>query len=373
MPELAVVPRRSRSQQILIIGREHWDHDGYDPNARRVFQRALQCKTPALGKRVYASENEEREFCNTCKSLVACTSCGHWATTQWQRKRNCALPDGRYLSITFTMPNTLWPLFAANPRLCRKLPQIAARVIVSYARVRKGAEVGVIPVLQTFNGKLEFNSHVHTLVTAGDFRTASKQGPSSIFFDGYELRNSWQRLVIALLRGALEVGHLKSGMPRDDVERLLQKETKRTWYSTHVQADEKEHFLSYGGRYVRRPPFAEQRILDIADGFVRFRYKDKQTHRRETVRHTVEEFIDRWAQHLPGRYRHTVSYFGLFAPRRWAQVGTAVFTITGTRQRPRPKRLPWVVGIQKLGGPNPLVDHKGQAMKLRRHIAPVAT
>jgi hypothetical protein len=69
-----------------------------------------------------------------------------------------------------------------------------------------------------------------------------------------------------------------------------------------VRADEKEHFLSYGGRYVRRPPFAEQRILDIADGFVRFWYMDKQTHRRETVRFTVEEFIDLWAQHLPGRY-----------------------------------------------------------------------
>jgi hypothetical protein len=54
MPKLAAVPRRSRSQQILIIGREHWDHDGYDPNACRVFRRALQCKTPALGRRVYA-------------------------------------------------------------------------------------------------------------------------------------------------------------------------------------------------------------------------------------------------------------------------------------------------------------------------------
>ena len=373
MPKFSAVPRRSRSQQILIIGREHWDHDGYDPNARRVFRRALQCKTPALGRRVYASENEEREFCNTCKSLVACTSCGHWATTQWQRERECALPDGRYLCITFTMPKTLWPLFAANPRLCRKLAQIAARVIGSYARVRKGAEVGVIPVLQTFNGKLEFNAHVHTLVTAGDLRTASKQGPSSIFFDGYELRGSWQRLVIALLRGALEVGQLKSGMPRDLVERLLRAEEKRTWYSTHVQADEKEHFLSYGGRYVRRPPFAEQRILDTADGFVCFRYKDKQTNRRETVQCTVEEFIDRWAQHIPGRYRHTVRYFGSFAPRRWPQVAAAVFTLIGKQQRQRPKRLPWVVGVQELGGENPLVDSKGQPMKFVRHKAPIAT
>jgi len=271
------------------------------------------------------------------------------------------------------MPKTLWPLFAANPPLCRKLAEIAARVIGSYARVRKGAEVGVMPVLQTFNGKLEFNPHVHTLVTAGDLRTAGTQPPSSIFFDPYELRWSWKRLVIVLLRGALEADQLKSGMPRDEVERLLQEEEKRTWYSTHVHADEKEHFLRYGGRYVRRPPFAERRILGIADGFVRFWYMDKRTHRRETVRCTVKEFIDLWAQHIPQRYRHAVKYFGSFAPRRWAQVAAAVFTILGTKQRPRPKRLPWVVAIQELGGPNPLVDYKGQPMKFVRHIAPVAS
>jgi hypothetical protein len=159
-------------------------------------------------------------------------------------------------------------------------------------------------------------------------------------------------------------------MPRDEVERLLRDEKKRTWYSTHVQADEKEHFLSYGGRYVRRPPFAERRILGIADGFVRFWYMDKRTHRRETIRCTVKEFIDLWAQHIPQPYRHAVRYFGLFAPRRWAQLAAAVFTILGTQQRPRPKRLPWVVAIQELGGANPLVDYKGQPMKFVRHLAP---
>jgi hypothetical protein len=72
------------------------------------------------------------------------------------------------------------------------------------------------------------------------------------------------------------------------------------------------------------PP--KRRILAIADGFVRFWHMDKRTHRRETVRCTVKEFIDLWAQHIPQRYRRAVRYFGLFAPRRWAQVAAAVFT-----------------------------------------------
>ena len=373
MTELSEAPKRSSLQQILMTGREHWDHDGYDPNARRVFLRALQCKTPALGRRVYGSEDEEREFCNTCKSRMACSSCGSWAIMQWQRERECALPDCRYVAITFTMPNTLWPLFAANPRLCRKLAEIAARVIVSYARVRKGAELGVVPILQTFNGKLEFNPHVHALVTAGDLLKPGSQGRSNIYFSDIDLTSIWQRLVIALLRGALEAGQLKSGMAHDEVEHLLQQEEKRPWAWTHVHVDTKEHFLHYGGRYVMRPPMSENRILDIADGFVRFWYSDKKTHRRETVLCKAEDFIDRWAQHMPQLYRHSVRYFGLFAPRRWARVGAAVFTVLGTEQRPKPKRIPWPVGIQQLGSPNPLLDRKGQPMKFIRHLAPAAT
>lgn len=247
MPKLSVLPRRSLLQRILIEGRKHWDHEGYDPDCRARFLRAIQCKTPDMGQRVYASENEERTFCNTCKSPT-CPSCGHWATVQWQRERWCATPEGPYQVITFTMPNTLWPLFASNPRLCRKLAEIAAGVIVSYARARRSVEVGVMPILHTFNGKLEFNSHVHALVTARDLQTLASQSGSNIFFDRNQLMHSWKRLIIALLRAALESACLDSGMDHDEVERLLQHEEIRNW-KVHVQAfDGKEHFTA-----VRRP------------------------------------------------------------------------------------------------------------------------
>jgi hypothetical protein len=61
-------------------------------------------------------------------------------------------------------------------------------------------------------GNWSLTPHVHTLVTAGDLRAAGSQGASSIYFDPYELMRSWKRLVIVLLRGALEAGQLKSGM-----------------------------------------------------------------------------------------------------------------------------------------------------------------
>jgi hypothetical protein len=229
-----------------------------------------------------------------------------------------------------------------------------------------------MPILHTFNGKLEFNSHVHALVTARDLQTLASQNRSNIFFDRNHLMRSWKRLIVALLRAALESGSLDSGMGDAEVERLLQQEEIRNW-RVHVQAfDGKEHFLRYAGRYVRRPPIAERRIVAISNGFVHFWYKDKRLRRRETVVCTVEEFIDRWAQHVPKRYRHSMRYFGVFGPRRWSQVAGAAFALVGEKQRPRPKRRPWALSVERLSGRNPLVDYKGSRMTFIRHLAPAA-
>lgn len=191
-------------------------------------------------------------FYNTCKS-PACASCGHWATIQWQRERWCAIPEGTYLEITLTMPNTLWGIFGRHSRLCRKLSEIAARVICNYARVNHGIEVGVLPVLHTFNGELLFKPHVHSLVTAGGLQSSKSRWHPRIYFDRKALVRSWQRLIIAILREASETGQLESKIAGDDLERLLQLEETREWIA-HVRAFKgKEHFLRYCGRYVRRP------------------------------------------------------------------------------------------------------------------------
>ncbi len=361
------VSRRSPLREILILGSGHWDNDDYDPDSRRAFLRAKKCKTAAMGGRIFASESEERVFYNTCKS-PACPSCGHWATIQWQRERFCALPDGPYLEITLTMPNTLWGIFARNPRLRGKLPEIAARVIRSYARVRHGVEVGVMPVLHTFNGELLFKPHVHSLVTAGGLQAAGSRWNPRIFFDRGALVGSWQRLIIAILRDALETGQLELEGTRHEIEGLLNSEEAREWIA-HVRSFKgKEHFLQYCGRYVRRPPIAQWRIIAIENGLVKFWHKDKRRKRWITVECTIEVFIDRWSQHIPKLYRHTIRHFGLFAPRRWPRVAAAIFTILGTKQRPRPKRLPWAVAVQKFRG-NPLLDRYSQPMKFVRHLA----
>jgi hypothetical protein len=332
----------------------------------------MQCRTPALGAEVYASENQERIVYHTCKSR-ACASCGHRANVQWLRERWAALPDAIYKGITLTMPCELWELFRDNRHLAPALSALAAAVIQARVRAKYGLHVGVIAILHTFNGKLEYNSHVHTMVTGGGLHESSGIWVSCIYQDQDALMKSWRKAVITLLRTALRAGQLRTGLTADQMGDLLTHLEKR-WWSVKIQSfEDKSHFLQYAGRYVRRPPIAQRRITWIGEQSVRFWYKDKKLRRRVELECSKEEFIDRWNQHIPEPYRHTVRSFGLFSPRSVGQTSAAIFVILGQKQRPRPKPRPWAESILRDFKYDPRLDHTGKRVEWARRVAPKAS
>jgi hypothetical protein len=78
-------------KQIVIATRTHWDRPEIRPAVRDNFDKLINCRTPALGADVLASETEEKLVCYTCKSR-SCPSCGQRATLLWQREQWNALP-----------------------------------------------------------------------------------------------------------------------------------------------------------------------------------------------------------------------------------------------------------------------------------------
>lgn len=402
---------RDPLKKILSQTRPYWDRDETRPAVRRAFLRALQCRTRALGAEVYASDNQKLILNHTCKSR-ACPSCGYRANVQWMRERWAALPDVSYKGITFTMPDVLWSVFRDNPRLTAALPVLAAKIIQAWASAKYGLRVGVCPVLHTFNGKLEFNSHVHTMVTGGGFRLGEPWTPS-IDDDRDRLMEVWRKAVIELLRAALRAGQLRTMTTIDDIERMVMQLEKlddcqvmkewrnavtelrhtaltaghtemtvgqmelmltqqvRIWWSIKIQSfEDKMHFLLYAARYAKRPPIAQRRITYIGERTVRFWFKDKRLRRLVEVECSLEEFIDRWSQHIPERYQHAVRSFGLFAPRVLPQTSAAIFAVLGEEPRRRPKARPWAESIKKDFGYDPLLDHRGERMRWAQRLAP---
>ena len=356
-------------QQILTLARPYWDSDKTRPAVRSAFRKARQCRTPALGAEVYSSANQEKIVYHSCKARP-CPSCGYRATVQWQRERWAALPDVPYKGITFTMPEVLWPLFRDNSHLARALPAFGSTVIQTRANAQHGVRVGVVDILHTFNGKLEFNSHVHAMVTAGGLHGSTGTWVPSIYLDRDRLMEAWRRTVIALLRAALLSGQLSTNMTADKLETLLAQQEKR-WWSIRIQSfKSKAQFLRYAGRYARRPPIAQYRITSIENQTVTFWYRDKKLRRRLYVQCSVEEFVERWAQHILEPYWDAVRSFGLFGPRAVGEISAAVFALLKQEPRPRPRPRRWAQSIKRDYGRDPLLDNTGQRMKWARRIAP---
>ena len=339
---------------------------------RQALSKALRCRTAELGAEVYSSESRELTLYHTCKSR-ACPSCGYRATVQWLRERWAALPDALYKGITFTMPDLLWPFFHDNPSLAKALSGLASELIQARVSAEYGVRVGVIAILHTFNGKLEFNSHVHTMVTGGGLHGASNIWIPSVYYNRAALMEAWRKAVIALLRAALGAGQLRTELTADQMRDLLS-HLQKCWWSIKIQSfEDKRHFLQYAGRYVRRPPIAQCRITFIGERTVRFWYKDKKLGRKAYVECTPEEFIDRWAQHIPEPHQHAVRSFGLFAPRALRRTSVAIFVVLSQEQRPRAKPRRWADSIKRDFGHDPLLDRTGKRMKWVRRLAPKAT
>jgi hypothetical protein len=248
-------------KRILEKTQLYWDHDGVPPHVREAFRKVLQCRTPALGAEVFASENGELIVYHTCKSR-ACPSCGYWATKKWIPERVAALPPVRYLGITFTMPDVLWRVFSQNRVLADALPVLAANAIESLASAKHGLRTGVITFLHTFTGKLEFNSHVHTMATAGGWRISSGSWVRSVYYHPDSLMRLWRGAVLGLLRTTLHAGRLRTTMTVSEIEAMLTEQER--WWSVKLQSlDSVEHFFQYGGRYARRPVIAQSRITGL--------------------------------------------------------------------------------------------------------------
>jgi hypothetical protein len=181
---------------------------------------------------------------------------------------------------------------------------------------------------------------------------------------------AWRRAVIALLRAALLAGQLHTEIASDQVKTVLANQERR-WWSVKVQSfKSREHFLRYAGRYARRPPIAQNRITSLENGTVTFWYRDKKLRCRVFVQCSQQEFVERWGQHVPERYQHSVRSFGLFGPRAVDESSAAVFALLEQEPRPRPKPRRWAQSIKRDYGLDPLLDDVGQRMRWARRIAP---
>jgi hypothetical protein len=348
-------------KHILHANRHLWDHSGTRPSVRQNFQKVIACKTSALGGEMYASQSEQKTVFHTCKART-CPSCGFRATLAWQREQWASLPNIPYAGIVLTMPDVLWPIFQANRHLLRDLPALGAATVQRWAKVKYGARVLIMVVPHTFGRRLNFNAHLHILVSAIGLHDSENRLVSQLSFDKESLMHIWRYAVITYLREAIKAGMLTHDLPRAQLRAVLQSQYERWWNIYVSRLHSKWHFLRYAGRYVRRPAIAQRRFTEITAEEIEFRTKDLKQKQEVKTHYSVAEFIGRLSDHVLDHYQHSIRYFGLLAPRAKNCTSASLFLLLKQEQSPCPRRLSWRASLRKYFGVDPLLDSTGQSM-----------
>jgi Putative transposase/Transposase zinc-binding domain len=356
-------------RDLLALTREKWQTTIESPTVRNNFSKVLACRTPALGAEVYASANEKKIVFHTCKSKC-CPSCGNRATLLWQREQWAMLPDIPFVGIVLTMPDVLWPLFKGAPRLQHDLPALGAAAIKNWAWAKYRVRLCIMVIQHTFGGHLNYNPHLHMMVSGAGLDLDKTRWVHSLAFDREEIMALWRLAVIEYLEQAYCCGSTLAATP--DLSVCLRGQASRRWNISVTPHMSKAHFLRYAGRYIRRLPISQRRILSISAEEVVYQSKDTRTKSFIEKRCTPEQFVDLIAQHVPGHYRHSMRYFGLLAPTVKARIGITVFALSNSTRRSKPKRQSWTASVQKHFGRDPLRDANGLRMRWIGSLPPAS-
>lgn len=297
---------------------------------KRVLRDLSRCRTAALGghkRRCDHCGHEEISY-NSCRNRH-CPKCQASSRAQWLEKEAQHILDVPYFHVVFTLPEELGPIALQNKRqLYGALFRAASQTLSTIARDPNhlGAEIGFLTVLHTWGQNLHHHPHLHCVVPGGGLSPdGSRWIPcrNGFFLPVRVLSRLFRKKFLALIEEIYAQGKLTL------CGRLLHLRDRPAWEATMAPLRKREwvvyskppfggarQVLKYLARYTHRVAISNQRILSIADGHVRFRWKDyAHGHKQRVMTLEAGEFIRRFLLHVIPRGFVRVRHYGFLANR----------------------------------------------------------
>ena len=297
---------------------------------RRVMTAIELCRTAALGGHVEKCDHcdHQRISYNSCRNRH-CGKCQSLARAEWLEDRRSELLDVGYFHIVFTVPDPIRPIAYQNKQhVYNILFRAVSDTLRSIAADPKhlGAEIGFFAVLHTWGQNLLHHPHLHCVVPGGGLSPDGKRWIScrpNFFLHVRVLRRLFRRLFLKYLEQAFDAGKLQffstleAFRERRAFLRYLAPARKRKWvvYAKPPFAGP-DDVLRYAARYTHRVAISNDRVIDIEDEKVQFRWKDyRDACRKKTMTLAAEEFIRRFLLHVLPEGFQRIRYYGFLANR----------------------------------------------------------
>ena len=216
--------------------------------------------------------------------------------------------------VTFTLPEQLRPLFF-TPKAKEIYQLFFAAASSSLSDVLANpvwlgaVSSGFTMVLHTWNQRLLFHPHIHTIVPGAGL---DAQGTVvTVKNANFLVSQPALRCVFrARFRDALAELREQHSLPNIDPDVWLMD------WGVHIKPfGSGQNIIKYLGRYVCRTAIGDSRIISITDTHVTFQYKDRNNGdalRHETV--TGEEFVNRYLRHVLPKGLRAIRYYGFCHP-----------------------------------------------------------
>jgi hypothetical protein len=296
----------------------------------RALRALAACRTAALGGHTETCDvcGATRIAYNSCRNRH-CPKCQTLAQARWLAARQAELLPVEYFHVVFTLPHTLNPLAQGNPRVCYALLFQAAReTLATFGDDPRhlGGEVGGLAVLHTWGQTLEQHLHLHCVVPGGALaRDRSRWLPAKpgFLFPVRALARVFRGKYLAGLRAAFDRQALRfagsvAGLAEPAAFAAFLARCRTTDWVVYAKPPfaGPAQVLEYLGRYTHRVAISNDRLVSVANGQVRFRWKDyAHGHRVKTMTLSAEEFLRRFLLHiLPDRFVR-IRHFGFLANR----------------------------------------------------------
>ena len=247
--------------------------------------------------------------------------------------RRSELLDTQYFHVVFTVPQPIAAIALQNKAsVYNILFRAASETLRTIAADPKhlGAQIGFFAVLHTWGQNLHHHPHLHCVVAGGGISADGTRWIScrpDFFLPVRVLARLFRRLFLDYLAQAFDAGELQffSSLEllrtRHAFKRHIAPVRKTDWvvYAKRPFAGP-EDVLKYVARYTHRVAISNDRLLDLEEGKVQFRWKDyRDGSRCKTMALAAEEFIRRFLLHVLPEGFQRIRHYGFLASRYRAQ------------------------------------------------------
>ena len=309
-------------QKILNIGLDKYKEKhkiiGYK---QKVIGAIKDCKTDNMGAHKYVCDEcgyEEIAY-NSCRNRH-CPNCQTGKKLKWIEARKEEVLNIKYYHVVFTIPNELYTIVLQNQiEIYKIMFKASAETLQELARDKKylGGEIGFFSILHTWGQNLMYHPHIHIVVTGGGITEIGKwvEKEEDFFIPVKVLSKKFRGKFLDYLRKAkLEFyGENKDLENPANFDDLTQKMYSKEWIVYCKKPFNNANcVIEYLGRYTHRVAISNERILEVTENTVKFKWRDyKDNNKMKEMTISIEEFIRRFLLHILPPHFMKIRYYGI--------------------------------------------------------------